>query len=251
MKVKVVITSKLNIMTGEKYEAYSKSAKERENKEWLEERINIFMNFTAKSLIHQTNQNFTALYAFEDSTENYIYEALDKYSKLPDNIKFVKKTEYMDMLDKITKGYEMLYLVHLDSDDLYRNDFVDRILKLEINDDTEELLCPFGYIYDSRNNRLAEYYHKQFIFYTFIYRFYKENEKYSSLNIDPWKLLIDFSHFKTINYKYEIVSGRNFMFNIHGNNANSFFGSYNYGFSEMQREIYNEDEKIDILYDFF
>lgn len=252
MKKIVVITSKFNIMTGARNSTYSSNELERFEIDWIFNRVSIFMKFTAQSLINQTNQDFIALYAYEDSTEKVIQEAFSKYDKLPDNIRFVRFSEYMNVLDEITKGYDVLFLTRLDSDDLYCNDFVDRIMNYELNDEIEEILCQRGYIYDSVNNRLAEYYHRQFTFYTFIYRLSKEkeNEKYSSLSIDPMELLLDFSHFRTIDYKYEVLEGRNFMFIIHKKNTNSSFSDYNYGFNRVERFIDNQQEISDILYDF-
>lgn len=250
MKKIVVITSKFNLMNGDRNKTYGKNEKQRVEKDWIDNRIDIFMRFTAQSLMNQINQEFIALYAYEDSTENYIFDALSNYKKLPDNIRFVKKSEYMNELDKITQGYDILFLSRLDSDDLYRDSFVQNLYDLDLKDDTEEILCQSGYIYDSVKNRLAEYYHKQFTFYTFIYRLYKEGKKYSSLSIDPWDLLLNFSHFRTIDYKYETLPGRNFVFMIHSQNTNSFFGNYNYGFNRVERFIEDSQKKIDILFNF-
>lgn len=250
MKRLVVITSKFNIMTGDRNKAYSKTENERFDKEWITNRMSIFMKFTAQSLMNQSDQRFIALYAYEDATESYINEELSKYPKLEDNIIFIKKTEYMKKLDEITEGYDMLLLSRLDSDDLYRENFVKNLMEHDIKDETEELLCQRGYIYDSVNNRLAEYYHKQFTFYTFIYRLGEGTNKFSSLSVSPMELLIDFSHFRTIDYNYEPLMGRNFMFMIHKNNSDSKFADYNYGFNRVERFITNQQEIEDILYEF-
>lgn len=250
MKRVVVITSKLNLMTGEKFPAYSKYEKERLEEEWLSKRLDTFMKFTAQCLINQSDQRFVAIYAYADDTEKYIVDILSRYAKLPDNIRFVKVTEYINELNKITEGYDMLLLSRLDTDDLYRYDFVERLMEYEINEDLEEILCQRGYIYDSINNNLAEYYHKQFTFYTFIYRLGEGDKKYSSLDIEPMELLLDFSHFRTMNYKYEPLEGRNFIFVIHNENSDSKFGNYNNGFNRVERFIESKKEITDILYDF-
>lgn len=246
----VVITSKFNIITGDRNECYSKNERERFDKEWIFNRMSIFMRFTAQCLINQTDQSFFALYAYEDTTEMYIEQALSNHPKLPDNIIFVKKSEYIEMLDKLTDGYDMLLLSRLDSDDLYSDDFVETLMEYNLKDDTEELLCQNGYIYDSVNNKLAEYYHKQFTFYTFVYKLGKEADRYSSLEVSPMELLIGFSHFRTIDYKYEVLTGRKFMFMIHGHNTNSKFSDYNYGFNRVERFITNQQDVEDILYGF-
>ena len=250
MKKIIVITSKFNLMSGEVYKAYIKTEKARLEQEWISKRLEIFMRFTSQSLINQSDQRFIAIYAYEDSTEKNIFDTLAKYPKLPDNIRFVKKTEYMNELNKITEGYDTLLLTRLDSDDLYRNDFVERLMNYDIKDDLEEILCQRGYIYDSINNKLAEYYHKQFTFYTFIYRLGKGDNKYSSLEVSPMELLLDFSHFRTTDYNYETLPGRNFIFNIHNKNTDSGFSDYNHGFNRVERFIDNKQKIEDILYDF-
>lgn len=251
MKKIVIITSKFNIMTGNRNTLYSKNEGIRTTEWWINNRINIFINFTAKSLLQQSNQNFYAVYAIEDSTENLIKSALSKYPKLPDNINFVKKSDYSNYIDTLSKGYDILYLTRLDSDDMYVNDFVDKIYNFNILDDTEVLLCRNGYIYDSVSNKLAEYSHNAFTFYTFIYRLYDEEIKYDSLKITPWDLLINFFHFSTLLYKYKILSERNFIFNIHEENTDSKFPTSSFIFYTLGRFIEDAEEKSNILKTFF
>lgn len=254
MKKKIIITSKFNIMTGDRNPVYSSNENERFNQNWIEDRMDIFMRFTCQCLMHQSNQDFTAVYAYADSTEDYVLDALDNYDPLPINIIFVKVSDYADIIDKLSDGYDYLYLTRLDTDDLYRKNFVQTLHDYPIKDDTQELLCQYGYIYDSVNNKLANYYHLQFTFYTFIYRLYSETTKYSSLPLTPREFLTDFSHFRTIDFKYESVPGRNFILNIHGQNTNSGFTA-----STDPRSIFGKVEKLrdnpsdvlSIIIDFF
>lgn len=251
MNKKIVITSKFNIMTGSRNKTYAANENTRFDADWIENRVDIFMRFTAQSLMHQKNQDFTAVYAYEDSTKDIILEAFDNYDPLPDNILFVPASEYSETIDNLVKGYDYLYLCRLDTDDLYKNDFVQKLHDFPIKDDTQELLCQYGYMYDSVNNRIADYYHKQFTFYTFIYRLYSETTPYSSLNLTPKQFLIDFSHFETMNYKYELVPGRNFLFNIHGDNTNSRFYKYDYGFNRVDNIRDDSNEVMNIIINFF
>lgn len=250
MKRIVVITSKLNLMTGDQNLAYKKYEKERLEEEWLSKRLDTFMKFTAQCLINQSDQSFVAIYAYANNTEKYIRDILSRYPKLPDNIRFVKVTEYMNELDKITEGYDMLLLSRLDTDDLYKYDFVERLMAYDIDDDTEEILCQRGYIYDSINNKLAEYYHHHFTFYTFIYRLGEGDKKYNSLDINPMDLLLNFRHVRTTNYKYKPFEGRNFIFVIHNENSDSKFSDYDNGFNRVGNHIYDENKIADILYCF-
>ncbi|MGL5615050.1 MAG: glycosyltransferase [Sarcina sp.] len=246
----VVITSKLNLMNGDRNSAYGSTEEKRLEVDWLRKRIDIFMNFTLKALIGQSNQNFVALYAYQDETEELIKNIFSNYESLPDNIRFVKKTSYMDELNKITKGYDILFLARLDSDDLYRYDFVERILEYKIKENQDVILCQNGYIYSSEKNILAEYYHHHLTFYTVIYRLQQGEDKYKSFEVEPFDLLLNFSHHKITNYNYEPLEGRNFIFLIHGENANSTFWDYDFGFSKVGRHIENNLEKESILFDF-
>lgn len=247
MKKIVIITSKFNIMTGERNTLYGKNEMQRVTSEWINKRIDVFMNFTAKSLMNQSNQDFYAVYAIEDNTESLINLALAKYNKLPDNIRFVKKSEYSRYIDELSKGYDLLYLTRLDSDDMYSNKFVDKLYNYNICENTQVFICKDGYIYDSTNNKMNEYTHDSLTFYTFIYRLYKEREKYDSLPITPWNLLLNFSHFSPLSYQYEELEGRNFMFNIHDHNTDSRFPKTSFIFYTLGREIEDDTEKKNIL----
>lgn len=248
---KIIVSSKFNIMTGIRNKTYGRNENLRFTKDWIENRMKIFMNFTCKSLQKQTNQNFTALYVYEDGTENLIIDALSKYPPLPENIKFIKKSEYDTVIDSLTIGYDELYLTRLDSDDMYVKTFIQKLHDYKPKEETEALLCQYGYIYDSINKRLGEYYHYQFTFYTFIYKLNNEDNKFSSLNITPWDVLVNFSHLKIIDYKYESIPERNFIFNIHSHNTDSIFGIYDWGNCRVEREILDKPEIGRITSDFF
>lgn len=250
MKKKIIVTSKFNIMTGVRNPAYTKSVEISKTQKWIEDRIDIFMNFTAQSLMHQTNQDFTALYVYDPSTKNLIFNALDMYDALPENIMFVSKDEYSDTIDKLSEGYDYLYISRLDSDDCYVNTFIQTLHDYKIKDDTQELLCQYGYVYESATNTLASYFHEQFTFYTFIYRLYSERIKYSSLPLTPWDLLVNFFHFKSVDYIYESLHGNNFMFNIHNSNTDSSFDSNHYSNRHINNIIDNPTEKFKILLTF-
>ena len=73
LKKVIIIESWFNIIPAKK---------ERLTKEWIESRINIFMNYTLKSLQAQTNQNFLALLQYDDRSKSLIKYELDKYKIL-------------------------------------------------------------------------------------------------------------------------------------------------------------------------
>lgn len=75
----VVITSKFNLMNGERNSAYQSTEEKRLEEDWLRKRIDIFMNFLLKALVGQSNQSFIALYAYQDETEELIKNILAEY----------------------------------------------------------------------------------------------------------------------------------------------------------------------------
>lgn len=248
---KIIITSKFNIMTGERNGLYGKNQELVKTKEWIASRINIFQNSTLISLKNQINQDFSAIYVYADHTEEFIFEELGKYPPLPKNIKFVKKSEYMNELQREIVGYDELFLSRLDSDDMYIKNFTEILRNYNLQENTEALLNQYGYIYDSVNGQIADYYHRRFTFYTFIYRLYKEDVLYSSLNVTPWDLLVNFFHGQVVDYNYETIPGRNFIFNINCSNTDSTFGIYDWGEVKVERLIEDENEKQIVLSNFF
>lgn len=248
---KIIISSKFNIMTGNRNFTYGRNEHLRKNKEWIDNRVDIFMKYTGKCLMEQTNQDFTAVYVYADETEEDIKSAFSRYPKLNSNIIFVKKSEYEETIDNLSSDVDELFLVRLDSDDLYKKDIVEKLHNIEVDDSIEGLICRKGYMYEGLSNRLAKYYHKNFTFYTLIYRLNNEEVKYSSLDVTPYELLVDFSHGRIDDYNLLELQGRNYIFNIHGTNTDSTFELYDWGFARTEGEIVDEIEKEKILKEFF
>ena len=67
---------------------YSPISQKAQTKEWIDPRIDVFMDYTAKSLINQTNQNFKCILRHTPGTKEVIHDSLSRYPKLPDNIIF-------------------------------------------------------------------------------------------------------------------------------------------------------------------
>ena len=145
---------------------------------------------------------------------------------------------------------DLLYLVRLDADDMYHKTYVDRLYKYEQNKETQVLISQNGYMYDSVNNRLRELYHECFTFFCFIYRLKKNVNRYSNIDITPYDILMNLPHFKALKYKYEILEGRNYLFNIHGDNTDSKYVKYNKPHIKTGNDIKTEDIN-NIVNDYF
>lgn len=228
-KKKIIINSSFNTLF--------KNNKERLTKDWIDTRISIFMKYTMRSLKSQTNQDFIAMLKYEDSTDSIIKEALNHYKKLPNNIQFVKNSEYDAKISKAIKGYEYLYLVRIDSDDMYHISYVQQLHDYRPKENTVTLINQNGYIYDITQNRIARWSRNSPPFYTLIYkvRDYLAGTRYKLIGGHPG----------AIKLPHEIISKSNFMVTFHGNNTSTEF-KYN----DKNKIITNSYEVEKILENF-
>ncbi|MGF7060015.1 glycosyltransferase [Brassicibacter mesophilus] len=201
------------------------------DKEWLAQRISIFMRYTLQSLKNQTNQNFLALIVYDTKSKEIIESTLAKNKVLSENIRFVTPIEHYNQILESTKGYDYLYLVRLDSDDMYHKSFVQQLHDYNPKDDTQILICQKGYIYDSVNNRLAKYFHFSPQFYTLIYKV----EDY----IHGKRHDLGGSHGGAIKLNHEILEEPNYINHAHSNNTAIKFPKAN---PKVNRDIWIDNE---------
>ena len=213
--------------------------KERLTKEWIENRINIFMNYTLKSLKAQTNQNFFALLLYDNRSEILIKNELEKYEELPKNVKFVTKDEFNKIVAERIKNYDLLYMVRLDCDDMYHKTFIQQLFDLDPLEGTQAIINQRGYIYDSVRNLIAEFPCKSPNYYTLIY-----NVK-SYLNGERYKL--PGGHDYVINLPHQIIRKYNYIRHAHSNNNVTRLEKY--GITEEDC-IKDEKQIMKILEDF-
>ncbi|MDI3089732.1 glycosyltransferase [Priestia megaterium] len=186
---------------------------DRFEKKWIDHRMDLFMKYAVSSLKKQTNQDFLTLVRYEDSTEKLIKEALARYKKLPSNIKFVNKAEHMNGLKESCQSNDYIYIVRLDSDDLYHKTYIQQLHDYKPKKDTEVLINQNGYLYDSVTGRIAHYYHFSPQFYVYIY---KSDEYLEGKRYRPG------GHGNVIKkFKYELLKNRNYVNVIHKQNVSN------------------------------
>lgn len=180
-------------------------------KEWIDERMGIFNSFTLQSLKNQTNQNFLSFINYDPSTEELVNKALSKYEALPSNIRFVPPSECKLSMADAMKDYDDLYLVRVDSDNLYHKSFIQQLHDYRPKEDTEALLCQKGYAYDSVKNNLGHYHQLSPPFYAYIYKTedYLKGKRYKFSGGHGAVLTA---------LKCEILEGRNYTVVIHSSN---------------------------------
>ncbi|AKL95221.1 putative rhamnosyl transferase [Clostridium aceticum] len=206
-------------------------------KAWIDYRISIFNKFTLKSLKKQTNQNFLTLVRYDKNTRNFIKAALSNYAPLPSNVKFIASDEYENIIKKTIVGYDDLYLVQLDCDDMYHKTFIDQLHAYEPKKSTQVLINQKGYVYDSINNRLGHWYYLSPPFYTTINKV-KDYLKGKRISIGS-------HHAIAIKYPHEIIHKTNYMVLIHNKNTMNKFDSHRVG-----DVITNKGEMQNILKNF-
>lgn len=192
---------------------------ERLSKEWIDSRMAIFMNYTLRSLKQQTSQDYMAFLTYDCKSEDLIKEALSKYEKLPDNVKFVE--DFDSSVYSIIKGYDFLYIARIDSDDLFHKTYIQQLHDFKVKEDTEVLINQKGYLYDSVGNKLAHYFYRSTPFYTLIYntKDYLNKKRYWFPN----------GHAGAITLKYEILGENNFAVVVHSSNIHTNFNDQRRG----------------------
>ncbi|MCM1989299.1 glycosyltransferase family A protein [Oceanirhabdus seepicola] len=206
---KIIIESMINVLD---YEVNNKKSL---TKEWINYRIGLFMNYTLKSLKLQTNQNYIVYVKYTDNTEDLIQEALSKYDKLPANIEFIRNSKYASKLKQDIVGFKKLYLIRLDSDDMYHKSYIQQMYDYVPHKNTKILVNQSGYIYDSIQKRLAKYFYIAPPFYTQIYNTNKflKGERH-------W---LRIGHKWIVKQPHEIVGVNNFILHAHSNNTRTVF----------------------------
>lgn len=190
------------------------------SKEWIEDRIAVFMKFTYRSLKQQTNQNYITLIRYADRSENIVKQALLKYEKLPENIQFVRNSEYKGHVKKNSTDYDITYSVRLDSDDMYHKTFVQQLHDYKPKENTAVLLCQKGYLYDSVNHRLTTTFRLSPPFYAFI----KKNENKTKENKTKEKgHSLKGGHSVVQQLPHEILDRFNYMIVVHSHNVHTQF----------------------------
>ncbi|MGL5675393.1 MAG: glycosyltransferase [Cellulosilyticaceae bacterium] len=212
MTKKIVIWTLFNIDPKWANNPYKEA---RLTKEWIDYRMSLFMDYTCKSLRAQTNQEFLALIAYDGQTEDLIRNTLKQYATLPENIRFV--TNMYAEISKACVGYDKLYYMRVDSDNMIHPDFVQQLHTAQIEEDTEAILPQKGYIWDSLGRRLGEFIQESPPFYTLIYtpEEYRKGKQFSA------KIG---GHMDIVKLRHHILQGHMFMVLVHKQNILNRFG---------------------------
>ncbi|MGL5675395.1 MAG: hypothetical protein ACRDDX_03185 [Cellulosilyticaceae bacterium] len=182
---------------------------------WILRRIDIFMNYTLKSLKAQTKQEFRAYVRYDKRSENIIKSALAHYEQLPSNVSFICDEEYESRVYNYIRGSEYFYEIELGSDDMYHREFVQKMYDYIPDYKTVILICQDGYIYSSLTGELAEYFNYSSFFNCWIYNtteylngFRRTYEGFvGAIRLQhekiKWRAYINHSHHLNVAFSYE------------------------------------------------
>lgn len=206
-------------------------------KEWIDERIGVFNRFTLRSLKNQTNQDFLTLVNYDPVTESLVMDALANHEKLPENVQFV--TPKGANILKNINGYEYLYVVRIDSDNLYHKSFIQQLHDCKPKDETQVLINQKGFVYDSVNGKLATYFQVSPSFYTLVHKV----EDY----LNGIRHTIPGTHGAAIQLPHEILDRSNYTIVLH--TCNFMNGAHLFKWKDS-RVITDKGEYEAILKDF-
>lgn len=212
----------LNVQQTLTKDAESNSLKENTHltEEWINKRVDLFMNFTLKSLTNQSNQNYLAFVVYHDSSRQFIEKALQNYSELPSNIRFVSSGEYEATVIETLNGYKYFYELHLHSDDAYHKDFIEQLYQYKPAPQTKVLICQNGYIYNSITEEIGEYYNFSSSFNCLIY---KVNDYLKGVRHDIFQPSETGIWTGAIKLPHEIIKDPVYINHAHKSNAAFFF----------------------------
>ncbi|MGL4738049.1 MAG: glycosyltransferase [Cellulosilyticaceae bacterium] len=241
--MKVVVKIKFNVPYTQFKNPF---VEERLTQQWIEQRLSVFMKYTYKSLVRQSNQQFKAFVLYDPKSEEVLKEELNKYDGLNTNIVFTHDFE-KDIEEYI--GNEACFaMLYLDSDNMIHPTFVQRVYDMPI-EDTEVIISQRGYVYEEINHRVSLYYYgAPDTFYTLIYptKQYFEGFRYNY----PCNQYGDVIHGNyLLKLKYRVFKERMFIVTIHGKNVSHDIERM-FGYKTVQGFLEEGIEKKSVLEDY-
>ena len=237
---KVIIQIPFNIDLSKYYSTKDKiyiklkeNYKVAQQKQWIEDRAKLFIRYGARSLMNQTDQDFTAYLICSKESESIIKNVIQQYIKLPSNINIISEEISINDLFNDTN---ILYNVVLDTDNMYEKSFIERLKKLKIDSNTKTIICNEGYVYDKNTDKVATISHPSPSFYAAVYR--------RGINENQYNIRRFEKHIKAIKYKTESLPGKNFCIITHDKNIDNEWDRI---FIRWSGKILFNEEKTDFM----
>jgi len=218
-----------------------------ETDSWLDTRIKLFQSYCLLSLSKQSDQNFIHWICLRKRLNReipHLGNSIFTFNGQPywDDRVFNETLEErlkstLKRLEKFAKKEKWISVTHLDSDDAFHKDVIKEIRK-EVPGNRKALIRQKGYVYDVKEQRLADWFCESPPFYTIIYP--------REVFFNPKKKLEYESFFKSHEdiikvFNVKVMKERRYLVTIHSKNKSTI---WNHPFKGKE---YSEEESRKIL----
>jgi len=180
-------------------------------KEWIRERLDICELYSIQCFKAQTNQDFIACFNYDPLSEEVMQNELKQRTNWPSNVYWGTRQMNETRMKQWLGDSECLFLVRLDSDDMYEKHFIQRLHDIPIKPDTQAIICKDGYFHITETKQVGDFHYVSPPFYTLIYN------ATDYFNMKRYRLK---GHGSLVNIlKYECLEGKNFMIQLTGKNS--------------------------------
>jgi hypothetical protein len=212
----VIIDIPLNTITQFNIRNQFKSS----TQEWIFYRLEIFFRYTLQSLKAQTDPHFTCVVHYLPESESHIVKFLETKEPLPPNVTF--RSDGDVFIERISKNYNWIFKLRLDSDNMIQNSFIEQLKKVDIRPDLQCIIGKSGYMLDSHTGRLAYWNHNSSAFNTYVF----DTDKYEADKCLP--STAPDNHMNAIQLNHDFLfsnsnCGRSYMFVVHSENLQNNF----------------------------
>jgi hypothetical protein len=135
------------------------------DEDWLMNRLRLFLDYCAPSVMNQENKNFTWLIYFDTHTPKSILEAISYLKNLHHNTEFIFVEDFKAMLDhtrELFKNTGTHYIIssRLDNDDVISDQFIRMIQDAFIPETNTVININAGYVYNLKLKVLTKWRNK-------------------------------------------------------------------------------------------
>ena len=136
------------------------------DKVWLANRLQIMSEFTARSLSQQTKTDFEWHILTRKETKYFV---VNNFTANLNNDIIVTPDESESIIIDHCKCYDQIYLIRLNSDDCYRENFIDIVFNFKPKPGIECLVFQNGFMWYQKENKIIERDFPSPPFYALIY----------------------------------------------------------------------------------
>jgi len=145
-KIQHFVITKFNLKISGDFTADKSGVATRSN-DWLDHRFDLFERYCLPSLVAQTNQDFTWLLFFDESTSENHRQRVEQAVQLCPQIQacYINGTDFLtSIIESINDDTEILITTRIDNDDAFRDDAL-AVVRSYVQDLAADLCINFRY----------------------------------------------------------------------------------------------------------